>query len=171
MFEVNNMERHVNTTYRLHDWHICAWDWCITLTYNLYTNDELYVWRFRSWVLSLLTTSLECPSFKGATVHKPRRRAATLPFLWKTFQGSVSVSTGKVVAGGKDWRLFKKIYLVHRLSRLCYHPSWCVVSPNPQLCWDSSRRQYWWRFRRFRWLGAVFFAMLFCRSLCYRHCC
>ena len=32
---------------------------------------------FQSWVFSLLTTSLVCPSARGAIVHKPLRRAAT----------------------------------------------------------------------------------------------
>ena len=40
LHEVYNMERYLTTTYRLHELHICAWDWYVTITYHLCTNDE-----------------------------------------------------------------------------------------------------------------------------------
>ena len=41
--------------------------------------------NFQSSVFSSLTTSLGCPSVQGATVHKPRRRAATNSAIIKPF--------------------------------------------------------------------------------------
>ena len=81
LHELHIMERYVTTTYRLHNLHIYSWGWYLTTAYHLYTDNEdnvLYVLEFyQSWVFSLLTTSVVCPSVQGATVHKARRRAAT----------------------------------------------------------------------------------------------
>ena len=110
---------------------------------------EFLVCRTRAWVFALA---------QGATVHKPRRCAATLPlFLWRTFQGSVSFSTCGAVVVGKDLRVENKFSWVHHQSIRYYHPSLCVVSAIPWLCWGSLGRRYRGWVRRLRKSGAVVF--------------
>ena len=86
------------------------------------------VWSFHFWAFSLLTTSLVCPSVPGATVHKPRRRAATLPLLLgRKFQGSIFFSAFGVAAVGKDLMVENKFW-VHHWSKMFYpFYVWCCL--------------------------------------------